>query len=60
MLNRFREELEQLLHDYADKGVKLLDVDYEVVPVFGVDKDGKHSKYYTIEDLTFKIEVNNG
>lgn len=57
MLNKFREELEDLLYRYADKGIKLTDLDYEVVPVFGVDVDKKSFKYYTIENLKFIIEV---
>lgn len=58
MLNKFREELEKLLYDYAKVGIKLEELNYDVVDTYYFDKEkGKGGSYKDIENLKFKMEV---
>ena len=58
MLNNFREDLEQLLYDYAKVGVKLNSVDYEIVDTLYFDKEeAKTKSFKDIENLVFNIDV---
>ena len=58
MLNKFREELEQLLYDYAKVGIKLEEVSYDVVDTYYFDKEkAKGGSYKDIENLKFRMEV---
>lgn len=60
MLDKFREDLEQLLYDYAKVGIKLNSLEYDVVNVFYYDKeDSKHKTVKDLENLKFNIEVSN-
>lgn len=60
MLNKFREDLEQLLHNYAKVGIKLTDVNYDIVDTYYFDKEkDKGGSYKDIENLKFIVEVSD-
>lgn len=60
MLNKFREELEQLIYDHAQVGIKLKNIEYDIVNEFSTDDKGKVVCTKVPENLRFDIEVNNG
>lgn len=60
MLDKFREDLEQLLYDYAKVGIKLEELSYDIVDTYYFDKKkGEGVSFKDLENLKFKIEVSN-